>query len=131
MKSMKMGHRNVSAVSMPPRVGRLVSSPAIFATSCSSIDRHNYWHAMYKTEAMKRFEIVPPQKAVRLIPTTVEGVCDRIKSKSYISVLSEEKQKEVLENVRHLFQSKSDEELERKWIDKEKGIFEYPYTTGE
>ncbi|UZJ55891.1 hypothetical protein CBS101457_005211 [Exobasidium rhododendri] len=93
--------------------------------------RHNYWHAMYKTEAIKDFEIVAPQKATRLIPTTVEGVCDRIKSKSYISVLSPEKQEDILKNVRHLFQSRTDEELQRKWIDREKGIFEYPYTTGE
>jgi len=86
---------------------------------------------MYKTEAMKRFDIISPQKATRLIPTTVEGVCDRIKSKSYISVLPLEKQEEISQAIRQLFKTKSDEELQRTWIDKEKGIFAYPYSTGE
>lgn len=84
---------------------------------------------MYKTEAIKKFEIIPHQKFTRSIPTTVEGVCDRIKSKSYVSVLSQEEQDEVCDKVRKLFQSKSDEELQRTWIDKEKGVFEYPYKT--
>jgi transposase-like protein len=85
---------------------------------------------MYKTEAIKRFDIVPHKKVTRLLPTTVEGVCDRIKSKSYVSVLPQEKQDEVVQSVRDLFNSHSDEELQRTWIDKEKGLFEYPYTTG-
>lgn len=95
------------------------------------LDRHMYWHAMYKTEAIKQFEILPSQKVTRQIPTTVEGVCNRVKSKSYVSVLPQEKQEEVCEAIRELMKSKSDEELQRTWIDKEKDTFEYPYRTGE
>jgi hypothetical protein len=86
---------------------------------------------MYKTEAIKRFDIAPPQKVTRLLPTTLDGVCNRIKSKSYVSVLPQEEQEEVCRTVRQYFDSTSDEVLQRRWIDKEKGIFEYPYTTGE
>lgn len=85
---------------------------------------------MYKTEAIKQFDIIPPQKVTRLLPTTVEEVCDRISSKSYVSVLPQEKQEEISQFVRHYFDSTSDKVLQRKWIDKEKGLFEYPYTTG-
>lgn len=84
---------------------------------------------MYKTEAIKRFEIIPHQKFTRSIPTTVEGVCDRIKSKSYVSVLGQEQQDEVCDKVRQIFASKNDEELQQTWIDEEKKIFAYPYKT--
>ena len=105
--------------------GLELTTGALFA------DRHNYWHAMYKAEAMNRFDVLPAHKVTRFLPTTVEGVCARAASKSYISVLSQEQQNETMETIRQLLQSKSDEELQRKWIDEKKGIFEYPYTTGE
>ena len=86
---------------------------------------------MYKTDAIKRFDILPPQKVTRAIPTTVEGVCDRVKSKSYISVISAKEQDDLTDSIRQLLKSGSDEELQRTWIDAEKGVFAYPYSTGE
>ena len=80
---------------------------------------------------MDRFEIIPPQQHTRQLPTTLDGVCDRVKSKSYISVLSEETQEEVDRKIRDIMGNSSDDELQRIWIDKEKGTFVYPYVTGE
>lgn len=94
--------------------------------------RHGYWKTMYDTAALKEyFEVVEPQHYTRTIPTTVQGVIDRVLSKSFITVLRQDKQDSLVKKIRDLFESKSDEELGRTWIDKEQGVFEYPYTTGE
>lgn len=95
------------------------------------LDRHMYWKKMYDTEAIKNFNIIPPQKHTRKLPTTLEGVCNRVKSKSYICVLPSKVQEQVVESIRELMTTGSDDQLGRVWIDKESGTFEYPYATGE
>lgn len=85
---------------------------------------------MYKTEAINLYEILPEIHLCRAIPTTVEGVCSRIASKSYISMEPKENQKKVLDNIRKLFNENNDQDLQRKWIDQSSGVFEFPYTTG-
>ncbi|GAW05520.1 S-adenosyl-L-methionine-dependent methyltransferase [Lentinula edodes] len=65
-----------------------------------------------------------------VIPTTVEGVVERVRSKSYIAVLEREKNEEyvkLIENVKRLLGK--EDGVEKKWIDKEQGVFEYPYKT--
>lgn len=86
---------------------------------------------MYDTKAIKQFDILPEQHLKRSLPTTVDGVCDRIASKSYISMQPAETQKQIMDHVRQIFAAESDENLQRKWIDKAAGTFEYPYATGE
>lgn len=86
---------------------------------------------MYDTEAIKQYEILPEIHLKRALPTTVQGVCDRIISKSYVGVLDAKTQEKILEDIRTIFANNSDETLQRKWIDKDAGIFEYPYATGE
>ena len=61
----------------------------------------------------------------RVIPTTVEGVVDRVCSKSYIAVLPEEDKQKVTEGVKGVFKKEND----RVWMDEGKGVFEYPYNT--
>jgi radical SAM superfamily enzyme with C-terminal helix-hairpin-helix motif len=85
---------------------------------------------MYGTEAIKQYEILPEIHLTRGIPTTVEGVCSRIASKSYISMESAENQKKVLDSINKIFAENSDEQLQRRWIDRSAGVFEYPYATG-
>lgn len=85
---------------------------------------------MYKTEAIKQYDILPEIHLTRGIPTTVEGVCSRIASKSYISMESEENQKKVLDDIKEIFAKNNDEQLQRRWIDQSAGVFEYPYATG-
>ncbi|KAN0059709.1 hypothetical protein ACQY0O_008281 [Thecaphora frezii] len=92
--------------------------------------RHNYWHAMYKASALHdHFIIDEPRQFTRTLPTTLQGVKDRMQSKSYISVLTDEQKRQLDEQVDGLFASHSDAELGRTWIDKDQGIWEYPYKT--
>lgn len=60
-----------------------------------------------------------------MIPTTVEGVVERVCSKSYIAVLGEEEKAKVIEGVKGVFEKEND----RVWMDESKGVFEYPYNT--
>ncbi|KAF5392395.1 hypothetical protein D9757_001544 [Collybiopsis confluens] len=61
------------------------------------------------------------------IPTTVEAVLERVTSKSYIAILAQDKKEEYGKLI-----SEAQEMLgreEKKWIDKDAGVFEYPYKT--
>jgi ubiquinone/menaquinone biosynthesis C-methylase UbiE len=57
------------------------------------------------------------------IPATVESVVDRASSKSYISILPEDKLSQVHADLREIL--KRGDGLT--WTDMEKGVFEYPY----
>lgn len=94
--------------------------------------RHRYWASMYKEPALlEQFDIVEPKYYHRKLPTTIEGVKNRILSKSYITVLPEKEQRALTDRIEELLSSSDDVALQRSWIDREKGIFEYPYETGE
>lgn len=92
--------------------------------------RHMYWHAMYKAPTLaSQFQADEPRHYHRTIPTTLQGVVDRVLSKSYISVLPKDKQDGLVKKIEDYLNSTSDEQLGRRWIDKEQGIWEYPYRT--
>ncbi|ETS59529.1 hypothetical protein PaG_06448 [Moesziomyces aphidis] len=92
--------------------------------------RHMYWHAMYKTPTLaSEFVADEPRHYHRTIPTTIQGVIDRVLSKSYISVLPQEKQDQLAKDIKNYLDTTPDEVLGRKWIDKEAGVWEYPYRT--
>lgn len=92
--------------------------------------RHMYWHAMYKTPTCtSHFNADEPRHYHRTIPTTLQAVIDRVLSKSYISVLPQEKQDKLVKDISDYLNNTPDEHLGRKWIDKEQGIWEYPYRT--
>ncbi|KAJ9480306.1 Methyltransf_11 domain-containing protein [Pseudozyma hubeiensis] len=92
--------------------------------------RHMYWHAMYKAPTFaSHFKADEPRHYHRTIPTTLQGVLDRVLSKSYISVLPKDKQDELVKDISDYLNNTSDEQLGRKWIDKEQGVWEYPYRT--
>ena len=62
------------------------------------------------------------------VETTVEGVRDRVFSKSYVTVLKEEDKRGLWEKVEAVLR-KEDELGGIRWIDRGKGVFEYPYQT--
>ena len=87
---------------------------------------------MYKEPALNdQYEVVPAEYFSRKLPTTVDGVKNRVLSKSYISVLPQDKQDELMKSIEGIFDKSSDAEIQRVWIDQGKGVFEYPYQTGE
>ncbi|KAF9070563.1 S-adenosyl-L-methionine-dependent methyltransferase [Rhodocollybia butyracea] len=64
-----------------------------------------------------------------VIPTTVDGVVERVRSKSYVTVMERERKEEfdrLVERCRDILIS---EKVDKKWIDKDAGVFEYPYKT--
>jgi len=88
--------------------------------------RLDLWRETFNTDAYKSY--FHPQEElswVRVIPTTREGVVDRVLSKSYITQLSENDRIRLREEIRNYL----DEETSKVWIDKENGVFEYPYKT--
>lgn len=92
--------------------------------------RHMYWHAMYKAPTLaSQFQADKPKHYHRTIPTTLQAVIDRVLSKSYISVLPQDKQDQLVKQISDYLNNTPDEQLGRKWIDKEQGIWEYPYRT--
>jgi hypothetical protein len=62
----------------------------------------------------------------QILPTTAEGVENRFLSKSYIAVLGEEEKSKVKGKVRGILEG---ERNDLRWIDREKGVFEFPYRT--
>ena len=60
-----------------------------------------------------------------MVPTTVQGIADRVLSKSYITQLDEVDKYELKQKVLGLL----DEDKSKVWIDEGKGIFECPYET--
>ncbi|KAJ4480104.1 S-adenosyl-L-methionine-dependent methyltransferase [Lentinula aciculospora] len=64
-----------------------------------------------------------------VMPTTVEDVVERMMSKSYIAVLESEKKEEHEKLVQRAKELLGREDMEKNWIGKEKGVFEYPYKT--
>lgn len=69
----------------------------------------------------------PPEEVVfpHIITGTVEAVTERVCTKSYIAVQSEEERAKILRLVSEIVE-RGDGKV---WVDKDKGIFEYPYTT--
>ncbi|KAL5511249.1 hypothetical protein ACEPAH_4464 [Sanghuangporus vaninii] len=61
----------------------------------------------------------------RVIPATEESVKNRVLSKSYIAVQPKEVQEAIKQGIHNILE-KGDEKI---WIDKEQGVFEYPYKT--
>ncbi|KAI0079913.1 S-adenosyl-L-methionine-dependent methyltransferase [Panus rudis PR-1116 ss-1] len=84
------------------------------------------WRAVFSTESYQR--LFEPQEEVTWetpIPGTRQIAIDRACSKSYIAVLPPDEKEKVKKDVGEII----DKGDGMKWIDKDKGIFEYPYKT--
>ncbi|KAK6518719.1 hypothetical protein TWF506_005857 [Arthrobotrys conoides] len=88
--------------------------------------RLGWWKAIFDLPEYKELYEQEYEKyeTKRLLSATVDGVVQRILSKSYITALSDEEKVQVEKNVREAL------EKERKeWDDEGKGVFKYPYAT--
>ncbi|KAL0946845.1 hypothetical protein HGRIS_013013 [Hohenbuehelia grisea] len=88
--------------------------------------RLGLWRAVYDTPSYKeRFQ--PPEEKTwsYAIPGTLDLAIDRACSKSYIASLPEGDKAAVVEKVKSIV-TNGDEMV---WVDKEAGVFEYPYKT--
>ena len=85
------------------------------------------WKAAFDTTARKTlFEPNEVERHVeRMIPTSEQGVVDRVLSKSYINALDAERQAEVEAGIRKIIQRGDGVQ----WIDESEGTFNYPYRT--
>ncbi|GAA6059016.1 hypothetical protein JCM10212_001241 [Sporobolomyces blumeae] len=88
--------------------------------------RHGYFKSTFKTDYyLSAYGPLDVLTYRRKIPTTTEGVVDRVLSKSYITALPQEKQEELAKGFRDVVK-RGDGKV---WIDEKEGTFEYPYKT--
>jgi len=86
------------------------------------------WHAMYDTPAFQEhFRALTPVHMKRSLPTTLQGVLDRMLSKSYISVLDAATQVQLVRQVQAVFEGGL---CGREMLDEAQGVWAYPYQTG-
>ena len=87
--------------------------------------RHMYWRKTFDTEGyQKEFEPPLEQTWAYTLPTTKELAADRALSKSYIAILPPDEKANVRKTVEDIIDRE-----EKVWIDKDNGVFEYPYKT--
>ncbi|KAK7446381.1 hypothetical protein VKT23_004233 [Stygiomarasmius scandens] len=88
--------------------------------------RLGLWRKAFETTAYNKFFEPPEERVFEYTLETSEGeVIDRACSKSYIALLPADEKEKVISDVRAVLQKGEDKE----WIDKDKGIFKYPYQT--
>jgi len=88
--------------------------------------RLDLWRATFTSESyLKNFETQEELSWDRIIPTTTEGVVDRVLSKSYVTLLSDSEKEALRRDVRNYLA----EDKTKVWIDEATGIFGYPYKT--
>lgn len=92
--------------------------------------RHMRWMQMVDTPSFAaHFAPLEPVHQRRTLPTTLDGVIDRMLSKSYISVLPDDEKARLVARARAIFAA-PDAATGRKWLDQAGGVFAYPYGTG-
>ncbi|KIY72187.1 S-adenosyl-L-methionine-dependent methyltransferase [Cylindrobasidium torrendii FP15055 ss-10] len=88
--------------------------------------RLGLWRATWDTPSyQKHFKPPVEQTWSYHIPGTVEGAIERAGSKSYIQTLAPSDREAALADVKRIVEQGDG----MKWIDKDAGIFEYPYNT--
>lgn len=88
--------------------------------------RLELWRAFFRTPEYEASFEAPNEKTWSYhLEGTEDIVVDRASSKSYIAVLPPDEKAKVQATIREIL--KRGDDLE--WIDKEKGVFKYPYKT--
>lgn len=88
--------------------------------------RHGKWKESFDQPAFKKyFDKKDYREYAEVLPTTNEMVKERILSMSYISMLDKEEKEIIFKKVDSILTNNTS----IKWIDKVKGIYEYPYKT--
>lgn len=88
--------------------------------------RLGLWRQTWDTPSYKA-NFQPPEENEwsYSLPGALDIVTDRAHSKSYIAVLSEHEKASVTADIKEIVERGDD----KVWVDKSKGIFEYPYRT--
>ncbi|KAL5532751.1 hypothetical protein ACEPAF_4525 [Sanghuangporus sanghuang] len=88
--------------------------------------RLGLWRKVFTVPSYAKF-FRPAEETTlsRVIPATEESVKNRVLSKSYIAVQPKEAQEAIKQGIHDILE-KGDGKV---WIDKEQGVFEYPYNT--
>ena len=88
--------------------------------------RLGLWRQVFSAPSYTTFFAQPEEtKLSYVLPETEARVLDRVCSKSYIAVQTRETQAQVRAQVKEILERGED----KVWIDKEAGVFEYPYNT--
>jgi hypothetical protein len=83
------------------------------------------WKATFDTPSYKSNFQAPETKTWSYtIPTTVQGVHDRVFSKSYIAVLEPPESDKVHNGIDEIMAN-----AEKDWINEKEGVFKYHYET--
>ncbi|WFD32822.1 hypothetical protein MSPP1_003873 [Malassezia sp. CBS 17886] len=92
--------------------------------------RHMLWKEMYTTPSFAaHFDTLRAHSMTRVLPATVDAAVHRMLSKSYVSVLDDAAKVRLAQQARAMLDG-DDTALGRQWLDKEDGVFAYPYRTG-
>jgi hypothetical protein len=87
--------------------------------------RLNLWEAAFQTPSYVSAFHAPERFTTEwVLPTTKSAVQDRVLSKSYITMISEEEKQVLKMNIDETL-----EKEEKTWVDRSSGVFEYPYKT--
>lgn len=87
--------------------------------------RLNHWEVTFQTPGyISSFHAPERSTTAWVVPTTKAGVQDRVLSKSYITLLSDEQKKKLCEEIEKVV-----EQEDKTWIDESSGVFAYPYKT--
>jgi tryptophanyl-tRNA synthetase len=85
--------------------------------------RLGLWRATFDTDGYKEnFEPEIEQTWDRAVPTTIQGVLDRVFSKSYITQISDKDGEELRKKVQNYLAT----DKSKVWMDEAQGVFEYP-----
>ncbi|EJU05499.1 S-adenosyl-L-methionine-dependent methyltransferase [Dacryopinax primogenitus] len=88
--------------------------------------RLGLWRTTFQCEAYKKwFESEKEGDVDHLVPTTREGVVNRVFSKSYMTGVQGHEREEVTKKLEEIV----DRGEGKQWVDKEKGVFNWPYRT--
>lgn len=88
--------------------------------------RLGLWRRTFETNEYKtNFDPPLEEQWKRSIQATEDSVIDRVLSKSYISILSDENKENIVAGLREILTRGSG----KIWIDEAGGVFEYPYQT--
>jgi len=88
--------------------------------------RLNLWRATFSTPSYEKYFQPPTEESwVYALPGTRDIVVNRALSKSYITVLPPDEKEQLVKDLDAILERKDG----LKWMDAEKGIFEYPYST--
>ncbi|KAF8892550.1 S-adenosyl-L-methionine-dependent methyltransferase [Infundibulicybe gibba] len=86
--------------------------------------RLGLWRQVFDTPFYQQFFQLPEEKVwPYVLHATVENVVERVCSKSYISILSDDEKAQVKEDVLAICRRRED----KVWINESEGVFEYPY----